>query len=883
MARPACGMTDSTSDHRFQHDDVPFRVAVGGDHRGRAKNRKVDWSTLGEMLRMPHLGEETVAEFDALDKEDQGKRKAEPGFISGSALRDGRRKRGHMLPRRTFIYDLDDVSQETVYALTSRSHDACAYAFYVHSTRRDRAWKRKLRLYLLSTDAVSEDEYGPLSRILAWQLFSRNSMTQVDPASFKPIQMMYLPSRSADQEYLFHQNAGELVDVRHLAAAWGIVEHGDEDAWRNHALLPVVPGEKTPRKPGTTATNPRLKGGVVGAFNRACGSVHGAIATFGLPYVPTGDRYTFIGSSTVAGLAIYDDGQRAYSNHATDPASGRNCSAFDLVHIHGFGERDGGVPDDTPMAERPSFTAMLEWARGLPEVRAELEAEREAKADSDLDDMAGGDAVGETNHCGAEECTGKVLPFPDEPKSRSVTLDENGIIEAFTERYRAELRFDHTSGRWHHYDGTYWKPEKTKLALHFARQVSIELARRDVKAKFLKNVHTWEAVERGARTVRDFKAEFDTWNPNHLHLGTPGGTVELATGELRAARPEDFISRLTAVAPIPLARFDPERDCPIWLAFLRHALRGDANAIRFFQQWGGYSLTGLTNLQILVFVYGPGGSGKGTAVNTLADILQDYAVNIGMETLTASRHERHTTELARLQGARMARASETEKGTAWAENRIKALTGEDVITARFMRQNDHEFKPQFKLTIFGNSRPVLKDVDQAIRRRFLILPFDNPPAERDTALGTKLRQEWPAILSWFIAGWLDLQRNGLIYPRVVAAATEEYFAQNDTFGQWLEACCKRAPGYRDTTERLWDSWARFARADGRDPGTKQGSFAETMKQHGFTPRKVAQSRGYSGLHLLPQSGEAEHEFTDDDSSADQAAGDELPPDLYALI
>src|SRR5690606_10681579 len=68
--------------------------------------------------------------------------------------------------------------------------------------------------------------------------------------------------------------------------------------------------------------------------------------------------------------------------------------------------------------------------------------------------------------------------------------------------------------------------------------------------------------------------------------------------------------------------------------------------------------------------------------------LGDYAVNVGMETLTASRHERHTTELARLRGARMARASETEKGKAWAENRIKNLTGQDTITARFMRQDD---------------------------------------------------------------------------------------------------------------------------------------------------------------------------------------------------
>jgi len=427
--------------------------------------------------------------------------------------------------------------------------------------------------------------------------------------------------------------------------------------------------------------------------------------------------------------------------------------------------------------------------------------------------------------------------------------DEDGAIRAFTERYAGELLFDHHAGKWFRFGG-YWRREETKLALDYARSESVKLAIGDAKAKALKRVSAWEAIERGARSVREFAVTSDEWNRDPMLLGTPGGTVDLRTGKLRPGRPGDRISRVTAVAP--LEQFKPERDCPRWLAFLDEALAGDEAAIRFLQQWGGYSLTGETKEQKLVFVYGPGGSGKGTAINTIGDILGDYAVNVGMETLTASRHERHTTELARLRGARMARASETEKGKAWAENRIKNLTGQDTITARFMRQDDFEFVPEFKLTIFGNNRPSLKDVDEAIKRRFLILPFDHPPARRDPELPEKLKREWSGILSWLIVGCRDWQANGLVIPPVMESATRAYFDAEDTFSQWLADCCEVGPEFADTSDRLWSSWSRYAYSAGDDPGTKKGTFAETLSQRGFLlGEKIGpdRKRGYRRLRV----------------------------------
>lgn len=89
------------------------------------------------------------------------------------------------------------------------------------------------------------------------------------------------------------------------------------------------------------------------------------------------------------------------------------------------------------------------------------------------------------------------------------------------------------------------------------------------------------------------------------------------------------------------------------------ALAGDAEAIRFLQQWGGYCLTGDTREQVLLFVYDEGGSGKSTAINTIMAILHDYAVSVATSTLTASKYQAHPEEIARLHGPRMAVASET--------------------------------------------------------------------------------------------------------------------------------------------------------------------------------------------------------------------------------
>ncbi len=327
-------------------------------------------------------------------------------------------------------------------------------------------------------------------------------------------------------------------------------------------------------------------------------------------------------------------------------------------------------------------------------------------------------------------------------------------------------------------------------------------------------------------------------------------TVDLRTGVRRAPDKLDYITKRTACPAT-----EPGTPHPLWSAFLDRITSGDGELIGFLQRYIGYCLTGITTEHVFVFAYGTGANGKGTFINTIAAILGDYATVADMNTFIASKQERHPTDVAKLRGARLVVAQETQKDRLWDEAKIKAMTGGDKLTARFMRQDFFDFVPTFKLFITGNNKPRLSNVDEAIRRRMLLVPFavQIPKEERDPNLAEKLKAEWPAILRWCIDGCLEWQRIGLAPPGTVVAATDDYFAAEDVFGQWLEDECDVEVGNLHKWEaagKLFKAWAAYAKRGGDEPGS-QKAFAETMQNRGFTKDRKgkAGTRVFAGIRL----------------------------------
>jgi putative DNA primase/helicase len=429
------------------------------------------------------------------------------------------------------------------------------------------------------------------------------------------------------------------------------------------------------------------------------------------------------------------------------------------------------------------------------------------------------------------------------------TYSEDRLALTFAEKHQEHLRYVDAWGHWLRWNGAAWSKDSTLKVWDNARAICRESAagcNAPHTSDKLASAKVVAAVERLARADRRMAATHTQWDSDPWLLCTAKGVVDLRTGRLRDALPTDYQTKATAIAP--------GGECPLWLTFLDKITASDRDLRDYLQRVTGYSLTGVTREHALFFGHGTGANGKGTFLNTLTGLMGDYATVATMDTFTASGGERHSTELAMLRGARLVTAQETEGGRHWAESRIKALTGGDPITARFMRQDFFTFTPQFKLFIAGNHKPGLRSVDDAIRRRFNLIPFTVtiPPDERDQQLSEKLKAEWPGILEWMIEGCLQWQRVGLAPPAAVTAATDEYLQAEDSSGTWLDECCDIGREHWTTVGELYSSYRSWMEQNGeRVPSQKR--FSESLSGR-FEPRRTNTARGFTGLRLKPPQG-----------------------------
>jgi P4 family phage/plasmid primase-like protien len=424
-------------------------------------------------------------------------------------------------------------------------------------------------------------------------------------------------------------------------------------------------------------------------------------------------------------------------------------------------------------------------------------------------------------------------------KAREAAQHDNtqdGIAQAFVDMHEGKVLYDHTAGAWFicDEDSRIWVRDNRKLTFSWTRSVA-RAAGFDGKAS------TAAGAEKFAQCDERVAVTHDEWNPDPFLLGTPGGAVDLRTGKMRPATPEDRITKQTAVTP-------KRGPCPLWMAFLDQATNGDKGLQKALKKIVGYSLTGDIREHALFFIAGSGGNGKGVFLNTVTRIAGEYATTAAMDTFTATHSDRHPTDLAMLNGARLVTASETEDGKQWAEARIKQLTGGDPITARFMRKDYFTYKPEFKLLIIGNHKPALRNVDDAMRRRLWIILFNHKPANPDKELEKKLESEWPQILAWAIDGCREWLEEGLTQPDVVKEATAEYFADQDLVGQWMGECCSLHPSVSEKGSVLFASWKAYAEERGAKAFDSKW-FADVLRRCGL--EKIRPPR-QPGMPRTPQ-------------------------------
>jgi P4 family phage/plasmid primase-like protien len=433
-----------------------------------------------------------------------------------------------------------------------------------------------------------------------------------------------------------------------------------------------------------------------------------------------------------------------------------------------------------------------------------------------------------------------------------------GNAQVFAHAHGAALRYCYRFGAWYTWTARRWEEDERGMVERRAKRTVLDFYRRvaeleDDAARKALVTHARrseaagrvEAMVRLARSEPGIAIMPDDLDRDHWLLNCLNGTVDLRTGELRPHNPADLITKLI---PIP---YDAAAPCPQWEAFLGQVVP-DPAVRRFLQRAVGYAATGDTREQALFFPFGSGANGKSTFLSLVMAALGDYAKQAAPELLTYSKNDRHPTELADLVGVRFVASIEVDEGKRLAEALVKQMTGGDRMKARRMRENFFDFTPTHKIFLAANHRPIVRGTDHAIWRRIHLIPFEVtiPPEQQDKQLPTKLYGELPGILRWIVEGCLEWQQEGLGVPEAVKQATNEYRADQDVLGAFLEDECEVSPTATVTSKALYAAYMEWCRRTGETP-IGQRWLGPRLLERGFQSVHNRAARMWVGLQLRP--------------------------------
>jgi putative DNA primase/helicase len=348
-----------------------------------------------------------------------------------------------------------------------------------------------------------------------------------------------------------------------------------------------------------------------------------------------------------------------------------------------------------------------------------------------------------------------------------------------------------------HAEADAWRAKKTTAAEESERngKITDALAKWAAKSEMKSAIEAAVGLAKKMLTVNENQIDRNPWLLNCIN-----GTVDLRTGAIGPHNPDDFITKLIAL------EYDPEARSAAWENVIARVTLEEGMTTRplarFLQRWFGYCATGSTREQGFVVHYGQGSNGKSTILDTVAEVLGDYAATGAPGLLVGNGRDRHPTEVADLFGRRMVTSHETGEGGHLKEDTVKHLTGSDKVKARFMRGDFFEFDPTHKLQLLTNYKPIIKGQDNGIWRRVLLVPYlarfasaEEVNAGRahfikDTRIAERLKGEIQGVLTWVVEGARVWFQDGLQAPDAVMAASKDYQAEQDRVGQFVRECCE---------------------------------------------------------------------------------------------
>jgi len=421
------------------------------------------------------------------------------------------------------------------------------------------------------------------------------------------------------------------------------------------------------------------------------------------------------------------------------------------------------------------------------------------------------------------------VPFPD----RQLLFTDTRNAERLVALAGDDLRFDFDRGLWRMYRDGVWALDDLDEILLVAKRAVLgmheelrnasfedEEQRRKVLAKILavESTGRLRAMCENARSERPANAAL--WDADPMLLNCRNGTVDLRSGELRAHVQADM---LTKQCP---TEYDQGADCPRFLAFLTEIMAGDDTLVAFLQRAFGLALIGAVREHVFFVFWGHGGNGKSITLATIQGILGEYARATAHDFLLHHDTPQHLEGLAMLRGVRLVTTIETDENAKLGESLIKALTGDDRITARYLYQPSFEYDPSGTFFLATNHKPTIRDPSNAMWRRVKLIPFtvtiSPPPGQVE-----RLLEEAPGILAWMVRGCLEWQarsaggESGLGSCAAVDAATREYRAEMDTLAAFFSDRCELGAELMVSSADLYGAFEEWSKKSGEFTWSKR--------------------------------------------------------------
>ena len=421
-----------------------------------------------------------------------------------------------------------------------------------------------------------------------------------------------------------------------------------------------------------------------------------------------------------------------------------------------------------------------------------------------------------------------VYGFNQETERKKATpprsWDDMGMAQRFLDTFSHKFLYSMIDKMWYMYNGSYWEQDNQGLVEKAADRVINNLKNEEHtipedtdKDAFEKAWQKFVKRERSRSSKVNMVNEIkhlvpvlhNQWDQEHMLLNTPSGYVDLTNGTLHDHEYQKMFTQETGVD------FSENVDCPLWLDFLNQTFQNDQELIHFIQKIIGYSLTGSNSEQVMFILYGNGRNGKSVLLNIIKYIFGSYAKTMNATTIMQKRmgsSQGATSDIARLEGARLVVSSEANEGDRLDESLVKQMTGGDTLVARYQYGKDFEFDPVFKLFMATNHKPKIYGTDEGIWRRLVIIPFTHTVKKEnvDKKLEDKLKAESMGILKWAIEGAMMWQSEGLNPPDVIQKAGKEYRKEMDIIEAFIDECCVTNDSYKVKASELFDAYKNWA-------------------------------------------------------------------------